>query len=47
MTAIATIIPITKQSIPFTQEPDDAGVLVIEVEDMNGVDVVGVIPRNN
>ena len=45
MTTTATAIPITKQSPPFTHDPGGGGVLVIEVEDTIGLEVVGVIPR--
>ena len=41
MSAIATIIPITKQSAPFTHKPPDGSeLLVIVVEDRDGLDGV-------
>ena len=44
MTAIATVIPITKQPAPLTHKPFGAGMLV---EYRNGLDIVQVIPGNN
>ena len=42
MTAIATVIPITKWSAPFTYEPVGSGMLV---EDRNGPGIVGTIAK--
>ena len=46
MTVIATVIPITKQSAPFTREPGGIGVSLMVVEDMNGLEVGGQYLEN-
>ena len=43
MTTIATVIPITRQSAPFTHEPVGTGVLLMGVEDRNGLEVSGQV----
>ena len=41
MSAIATIVPITTQFVPFIHKPPDgSGLLVMVVEDRNGLDSV-------
>ena len=44
-TAIATVIPITRQSTPFTHEPSGSGVsLMVVVEGRNRLEVAVQVP---